>query len=143
MTQEELRAKWRQNYRKYHPLKPRKIFFHQGMQRIVVRDHYATRIFWNKEMTDFLKANYSTTLNEELAGCLGVSIRTVIRKARKLGLAKDKEWLAGVWEERRLMAHAESKRKGYPGSFRKGQHASPKTEFKKGYKNLKHLEEKV
>lgn len=87
-------------------------------------------------MTDFLKVNFARTLNEDLAGCLGVSPRTVIRKARELGFTKDKSWLAGIWNERRLMAHAEAKRKGYPGSFKKGQHPSPATEFKKGQKRL-------
>lgn len=134
MTQEEQRLKWRQEWRRYHPVKPKRIFWHEGMQRIVEHDRYVTRIFWSKDMIDFLKANFARTLNEDLAGCLGVSQRTVIRKARELGLQKDKAWLDGIWNERRLMAHAESKRKGYPGTFRKGQHASPETEFKKGQK---------
>jgi len=81
-------------------------------------------------MLDYLKANYATTLNEELGGCLGVSLRTVIRKARELGLSKDKEWLRKIWDERRMIAHIVSKTKGYPGSFQKGQHVSPATEFK-------------
>ena len=136
MTQEEQRLKWRQEYRRYHPKKPARTFFHQGLQRVVTRDSYATRIFWSKQMTDFLKTHFATTLNEELAGCLGVSIRTIVRKARELGLTKDKTWLDGIWDERRVMAHAESKRKGYPGTFKKGQHASPATEFKKGTKTF-------
>ena len=136
LTQEDQRQKWRQAYRKYHPIKPPKTFYHQGLQRVVVHDHYAIRIFWSKDMTDFLKANFATTLNDDLAGCLGVSKSTVIRKARELGLSKDEKWLGGIYEERRLMAHAESKRKGYPGTFKKGQHASPATEFKKGHKRI-------
>ena len=130
MTQQEQRAIWRERYRKYHPIKPARTFYHFKMGRVVTRDRYATRIFWNKDMLDFLKANFATMLNDELAGCLGVSLRTMIRKARELGLQKDADWLKAVWEERRLMAHVASKRKGYPGTFQKGQHASPETEFK-------------
>lgn len=136
MTQEEQRLKWRQEYRKYHPIKPARTFYHQGQQRVVTRDRYSMRIFWNKQMTDFLKTHFATSLNEDLAGCLGVSQRTVIRKARELGLKKDKTWLDGIWNERRLMANAEAKRLGYPGTFKKGQHPSPATEFKKGQKRL-------
>lgn len=131
MTQEEKRAKWREYYHKKHPRKEPRNFFHPKLQRIVTRDLYATRIFWNRQMVDLLKQHYANTFNEELAGMLGVSIRTLIRKARELGLNKNKEWLDGVWNERRMMAHAASKQLGYPGSIKKGQHLSPATEFKK------------
>lgn len=130
MTQEEQRAIWREEYRKYHPIKPPRTFYSPKMGRVVTRDHYATRIFWNKDMLDFLRDNFATMLNDELAGCLGVSPRTMIRKARELGLQKDAAWLRALWDERRMMAHAVSKKLGYPGSFQKGQHASPETEFK-------------
>ena len=84
-------------------------------------------------MLDYLNQHYATTLNEELAGCLGVSVRTMIRKARELGLEKDKVWLRGVYEERRRMAMSAWKRKGNPGGFKKGVRNSPATEFKKGH----------
>ena len=130
MTQEEQRAIWREDYRKRHPIKPPRTFYSDKHGRIVTRDHYATRIFWSKDMIDYLKANYATTLNEDLSDCLGVSPRTMVRKARDLGLQKDRSWLREIWDGRRLMAHVASKKLGYPGSFQKGQHASPATEFK-------------
>lgn len=83
-------------------------------------------------MIDYLRRYYPTTLNEELAGCLGVSQRTMIRKARELGLEKDPEWLRDIWDERRKLAHIISKRKGYPGGFKKGMRAYPAGEFKAG-----------
>lgn len=130
MTQQEQRAVWREQWRKYHPIKPPRTFYSPKMGRVVTHDHYATRIFWNKDMLDFLKANFATMLNEELAGCLGVSPRTMIRKARELGLQKNARWLRGIWKERSIMGNVVSKKMGYPGSFQKGQHASPETEFK-------------
>ncbi len=131
MTQDEKRAKWREYYHKHHPRKEPKNFFHPKLQRIVTRDHYATRIFWSRQMIDLLKTHFPTTLNEEMAGLLGVSVRTMLRKARELGLEKDRQWLTAIWDERCLMAHVSSKRLGYPGSIKKGQHLSPATEFKK------------
>lgn len=130
MTQEEQRAVWREQYRKYHPIQPSRNIYSSKHGRIVTKDHYAIRIFWSEDMLDFLKANYATTLNEELAGCLGVSVRTLVRKAREIGLEKDQSWLRRIWDERRLIAHVVSKKMGYPGTFKKGQHASPATEFK-------------
>jgi len=107
--------------------------YHPSYGRIMEHQGYATRIFWNKDMLDYLRRHYATTLNEELAGCLGVSQRTMIRKARELGLEKDPAWLAAVWEERRQLAHIVSKRTGKPGSFKKGIRHNPDGEFKKGH----------
>ena len=133
LSQEQKRAKWREYYHRRHPVKPARAFYHPAMDRIVVRDHYATRIFWSKQMLQFLRQNFATTLNDELAGWLGVSVRTMIRKARELGLQKDATWLKGIWDERRRMAVASTKVNGNSGTFRKGFHASPSTEFKKGH----------
>lgn len=108
-------------------------FYSEKHGRIIVHHGYSTRIFWSKDMLDYLKQHYATTLNDELAGCLGVSPRTMIRKARELGLEKDKVWLRGVYEERRKMAQVECKRKGYPGGFKKGVRYNPDGEFKKGH----------
>lgn len=130
MTQEEKRALWRRNYRKYHPIQPPRTFYSEKHRRIVTRYRMATTIFWSADMLDYLRAHFATTRNEELAGCLGVSQRTMIRKARELGLQKDDHWLSGIWDEHRLMARISARKKGYPGAFKKGQHASPATEFK-------------
>lgn len=110
------------------------IYYNPKVGRIVEHRHYSTRIFWNTDMLDYLRRHFPTTLNEELAACLGVSQRTMIRKARELGLEKDPEWLTAVWDERRRLAHVISKRKGYPGGFKKGERANPDGEFKPGRK---------
>ncbi len=133
LSQEQKRAKWREYYRRKNPVKPARVFYHPAIGRAVVRDHYATRIFWNKQMLQYLQQNYATMLNSDLSGWLGVSVRTVIRKAREMGLEKDADWLKGIWDERRRMAIASTKTNGNSGTFRKGFHASPSTEFKKGH----------
>jgi hypothetical protein len=108
--------------------------YHPSYGRIVEHQGYATRIFWSKDMLDYLRQHYATTLNEELAGCLGVSVRTMIRKARELGLVKDREWLLSIWDERRVVAQIVSRRMGNPGAFKKGIRHNPDGEFKKGRK---------
>lgn len=84
-------------------------------------------------MIGMLRRDYPTTFNEELAGAIGVSVRTMIRKARELGLEKDRKWLSDVWDERRKFAIMASRRKGYPGAFKKGEHHCVEHEFKKGH----------
>lgn len=60
-----------------------------------------------------------------------VSPRTLVRKARELGLNKDQQWQHGNVMRNLKMAQFESRRLGYPGHIMKGQHRSPETEFKK------------
>lgn len=111
--------------------KPDGTRYHPSYGRIMEHRGYSLRIHWSTEMLDYLRRHFPTSLNEELAECLGVSMRTMVRKARELGLKKDPTWLHKVWDERRTMARVISKRKGYPGCFVKGQHSC--TEFKPGY----------
>lgn len=47
-----------------------------------------TAIIWNKEKETFLKENYATTANRKLADSLGVSVPSIKKKARELGLKK-------------------------------------------------------
>lgn len=94
---ERRRAYQRELYRRKHPPQPPRSFYSEKHGRIVVREKAATSIFWSTDMLDYLRRHYATTLNDELAGCLGVSKRTMIRKARQLGLTKDKAWLMSIW----------------------------------------------
>lgn len=112
--------------------KPDGLYRDQDSGRVWEHKGYSKRIYWTGQMLSDLRAFFATTKNEELAGMLGVSPRTVVRKARELGLEKDADWLHGVWDEHRVMAHAESRSKGYPGTFRKGVRSNPDGEFKAG-----------
>ena len=109
------------------------IYFNEKLGRVVEHHGYSTRLHWSRDMIDYLRRNYATTFNEELAGCLGVSQTSMRRKARELGLTKDPAWLKEVWDERRRWAHISSRKKGYPGRIRKGERRSPDTMFKKGH----------
>lgn len=110
--------------------KPDGIHYYPSFGRSMLRRGDSLSIYWNKDMLDYLRRHFSTTINEELAECLGVSPRTMIRKARELGLKKDPVWLRAIWDERRKWAHYASRRLGYPGRIKPGQHLSPATEFK-------------
>lgn len=110
------------------------VYYHHKFGRVMEHQGFATRIFWSPTMLDYLRRNFATTLNEELAEWLGVSQRTMLRKARELGLEKDAKWLLEIWEDRRLLAQSALKRKGYPGTFQKGEHRNPAHEFKAGHR---------
>ena len=92
-----------------------------------------TRIYWSSSMLQHLRRHFATTTNADLAIDLGVSVRTLIRKARELGLAKSPEWFSDVSRQHCRVMHAINKIHGNSGMFRKGTHPSPATEFKPGH----------
>ena len=93
----------------------------------------ARRIFWDRRMLDDLKRLFATTKNEDLVDIIGVSLRTLIRKARELGLEKNAEWQHNNVMRHQKMASFEARRLGYPGHFKKGEHICPENEFKPGH----------
>lgn len=102
------------------------IYYCPIRRRTMEHRGYATSIYWSPSMLNDLRRWFPTTLNAELAEVLGVSSRTLIRKARSLGLVKDPQWLAEIWEERRLLAQVRSKQLGYPGTFAAGRQRKQK-----------------
>lgn len=105
-------------------LKTGRLMEHQGLAR---------RIFWNRRMIDDLRRLYPTTKNMDLVDILGVSQRTLIRKARELGLHKDPEWQHGNVVRHLHMAQLHNRVYGVKSPFRKGEHFSPENEFKSGH----------
>ena len=118
------------------------VYLHPKYGRVMEHHGYSTRIFWNPQMLDYLTKNYATTMNKELAEWLGVSVRTMIRKAHSMGLKKDPKWLYDMYEERRKLAQAAAAVKGNPGRFKKGVRHNPAGEFKKGHKESPEFREK-
>lgn len=98
-----------------------------------IRNGLSRKIYWDGNMISILKRHFPTTMTDELVEILGVSRRTIIRKARELGLQKDPEWLLQIWEERRMMAWNAVKRKGNQGCWKKGVRYNPDGEFKPGH----------
>lgn len=112
------------DYKREQYLKHRKVpdgtFMHRSLNRVVEHKGYSTRIFWNGNMLSIMRRYYHNTINQELAEMLGVSERSVTRKARELGLEKDKDFVSSISKEHLLLANARSKELGYPGGFTKG-----------------------
>lgn len=99
--------------------------------QLIEQRNGARRIYWTGQMLSDLRRWFPTTRNEELAGCLGVSPRTVIRKARELGLEKDEDWLAGVWSGNCEQMYYHNRKHGWKGAFKKGNMSGRR--FEKGH----------
>lgn len=90
-------------------------------------------IEWTSEMLEAVKNKFPVTFNKELAAELGVSWRTLVRKARELGIEKEPNFL----EKRRKTitkmaqsARPENEHKGKKGFVIPG---SEKYRFKAGH----------
>jgi transcriptional antiterminator len=62
-------------------------------------------------MISTLKRHFPTTKNAELADLLGVSTRTISRKAKELGLIKDESWMIEVATEKRNLRESNQSKK--------------------------------
>ena len=123
------RAQKRDYYRRLHPDGLR---YDMTRGRVMRKKDGVVTILWSGSMLAELRRLFPVTKNEEIAGVLGVSVRTMIRKARELGLKKDDGWLSGVWDDNRKMAHMMSRALGYPGRIMPGEHRNPDGEYKAG-----------
>lgn len=98
---------------------------------------------WTPEMLKLLKTYFPTMFNKPLAKWIGVSQRTMIRKARELGLEKQE----GFLEKRRkdisqLASEALRRKQNVSSRFKKGVRFYPEGEFKKGHKESQETKEK-
>ena len=100
-------------------------------------------IVWTDGMIELLKTYFPTMTNLSLSSLIGVSVRTLNRKAAELGLEKAPDFLeinARTISERISSA---LKRKGKFGNqFVKGVRYNPKGEFKPGHKESPETKEK-
>ena len=99
--------------------------------RLVEHKDCSTKIHWSQYMEQKLKRLFPTTKNEDLAIEFNMSPRTVIRKAREMGLEKDKAWMQAHARKNCQTMRILNKCCGNSGQIKKGEHKSPETEFKK------------
>ena len=121
--------KRRERYREKHP---GGLTYDKDTGKLWLRNGRGRSLVWTSQMLSDMRRLFPTTKNDELAGIMGVGVRTMVRKARELGLEKDGEWLSGMWRDHVRMAHMMSRALGYPGRIMPGEHRNPDGEFKAG-----------
>ena len=113
-------------------IKPGGLTYDKDTGKLWLRNGRGRSLVWTSQMLSDMRRLFPTTKNDELAGIMGVGVRTMVRKARELGLEKDGEWLSGMWRDHVRMAHMMSRALGYPGRIMPGEHRNPDGEFKAG-----------
>jgi len=73
------------------------------------------KVIWTDDMLKILQNEFPSSYNRDLSAKLGVSIRTLIRKARELNIDKEEFFL-----ESRRSEITEMARKAHPGQPTKG-----------------------
>ena len=96
------------------------------------KDHYG--IVWTDEQLKLLRTYFPTMFNRPLAKWIGVSLRTMIRKARELGLEKKEGFLQERKRDIRRLAGDAIRASDHKNTrFKKGAHSNPAGEFKLGH----------
>lgn len=113
---------------------------HRGLSAVAVKaakmglKKSSYGIVWSEQQIHMLRQYYPTMFNKAVAMLCGVSQRTMIRKARELGLQK----VEGFHEKRKeaigkLISDSLRDAPRNSGMFVKGVHSNPAGEFKKGH----------
>lgn len=96
------------------------------------KDHHG--IVWTDEQLKLLRTYFPTMFNRSLAKWIGVSMRTLIRKARELGLEKKPGFLEEMRRDIQRLAGDAIRRSDHKNTrFKKGVHSNPTGEFKPGH----------
>lgn len=61
-------------------------------------------IYWTGNMLSLLKRHFPNTRNAELVELIGVSERSIARKAKQLGLEKSKSFISRVATENSILS---------------------------------------
>lgn len=91
------------------------------------------KIKWTERQLDNLRRYYPHEFNDVAALMCGVSIRTLIRKARELGLTKDPDFMEVKDLQIRERLSRALRRNPNRGRFKPGEHPCPEHEFKPGH----------
>jgi len=96
------------------------------------KDHYG--IAWTDEQLILLRTYFPIMFNRPLAKWIGVSMRTLIRKAREFGLEKKEGFLQERKRDIQRLAGDAIRRSDHKNTrFKKGVHSNPAGEFKPGH----------
>lgn len=88
---------------------------------------------WTEEKVYYLVQHFATCSNASIVAATGVSERSIQRKAKELGLAKDETYIAAI-SRAGLMEIDYQRMCGRKMGPPKGLRCNPKGEFKKGHK---------
>lgn len=97
---------------------------------------------WTEAMLSYLTEHFPTDCNEEIAKKLKVSPRTMIRKARELGLQKAENFRELNEVKISTKMRKAHKGKKNPGCFKKGNTVGTEYRFKKGHQLTEESKEK-
>lgn len=100
--------------------KPDGIFYNPETGKLIQHKGLSSKIHLNKNDERFLREHYSNTENIELAQALGLSLRTLIRRARELNLEKSKEFVSKKNRDNLMIMRAKNIKNGNSGMFKKG-----------------------
>lgn len=107
-------------YERQHRRKPDGLVIDLRFKRPSDKTGKAISIHWDGNMLSIIRKHYPTSNTAEVAEMLGVSVSSVQRKARKLGLKKNREYMRSMMKEKQFFATLASAKSANRNQFPKG-----------------------
>ena len=107
-------------YERQHRKKPDGLVIDLRFGRPSDKTGKAISIHWDGNMLSIIKKHYPTSTTMEVAEMLGVSVSSVYRKVRELGLKKDREYMRSMMKEKQFFATLASAKSESHSRFKKG-----------------------
>lgn len=112
--------KCKTTYERQHRRKPDGLVFDSRFKRASDKNGKAISIHWDGNMLSIIRKYYPISNTSEVAEMLGVSVASVQRKVRKLGLKKDREYMRSMIKEKQFFATLASLKSPNRNKFEKG-----------------------
>lgn len=107
-------------YDRQHRRKPDGLVFDSRFKRASDKNGKAISIHWDGNMLSIIRKYYPISNTAEVAEMLGVSVASVQRKVRKLGLKKDREYMRSMMKQKQFYATLASSKSPIHSRFEKG-----------------------
>lgn len=112
--------KCKTTYERQHRRKPDGLVIDSRFKRPSDKNGKAISIHWDGNMLSIIRKYYPISNTAEVAEMLGVSVASVQRKVRKLGLKKDREYMRSMIKEKQFFATLASLKSPNRSKFEKG-----------------------
>lgn len=96
------------------------------------------KIEFTDDQADWMRKHYPTTYNQECCDYLGVSMRTMIRFARSLGLTKDPDFVKSISHEHCKLMQSLNRGEGNAGKVNLIKYG-PRYQFRKGVTSVQRI----
>ncbi len=101
----------REDWKKRHKPVPKGVFFDDSTGKLIDRRTPYPQPFWSENMLNILRRYYPISPTREVSELVGLSCKSVTKKAKQLGLSKSREYIQKMNAENGILGGIANKRR--------------------------------